>query len=95
MQLAENTGQKITQKSPSVHHHTTLPGYIFANKACIDNQKKVVKQQYFLQTEEILQITSKSKKLYGCRNGRTYGSTVGRTTHLTSVSLLGYHLAMT
>ena len=30
----------MTQKSPSVHHATTLSGYIFATKARIDNQKK-------------------------------------------------------
>jgi len=35
--LAENTGCK---KSPSGHHHTTLSGYIFATKACINNQKE-------------------------------------------------------
>jgi len=43
--LAENTGRK---KSPSVHHRTTLSGYIFAMKAHIDNWKKLVKQQYLL-----------------------------------------------
>jgi len=43
--LAENTGHK---KSPSGHHHTTLSGYIFATKACIDNRKKLIKQQYLL-----------------------------------------------
>jgi len=32
--LAGNTEQK---KSPSVHHHTTLSGYIFATKARIHN----------------------------------------------------------
>jgi len=36
MRLAENTGLK---KLPSAHHLTTS-GYIFATKACIDNQKK-------------------------------------------------------
>jgi len=44
--LAENTGRKSCQKSSSGHHHTTLSGYIFATKACIDNRKKLVKQQY-------------------------------------------------
>jgi len=34
--LTENTGRK---KSPFRHHRTTLSGCIFANKACIDNQK--------------------------------------------------------
>jgi len=28
------------QNSPSVHHHTTLSGYIFTTKAYIDNRKK-------------------------------------------------------
>jgi len=40
--LAGNTGRK---KSPSAHHHTNLSGYIFGTKACIDNRKKLVKQQ--------------------------------------------------
>ena len=44
--LAENTGCK---KSPSAHHRTTLSGCIFATKACINNWKKLVKQQYLLQ----------------------------------------------
>jgi len=32
--------ENITKKSPSGHHRTTSFGYIFATKACIDNQKK-------------------------------------------------------
>jgi len=32
--------QNIAKKSPSGHHPTTLSGYIFATKACIDNWKK-------------------------------------------------------
>jgi len=43
--LAANTGRK---KSPSGHYRTTLSGYIFATKACIDNRKKLLKQQYLL-----------------------------------------------
>ena len=43
--LAANTGRK---KSSSTHHRTTLSGHIFATKACIDNRKKLVKQQYLL-----------------------------------------------
>jgi len=44
--LAANTGRK---KSPSRHHCTSLSGYIFTTKACIDNPKKnLVKQQYLL-----------------------------------------------
>jgi len=45
MRLAENTGCK---KSPFWHHRTTLSGCIFATKACVDNPKKLVKQQYLL-----------------------------------------------
>jgi len=30
--------QKNAKKSPSGHHHTTLSGYIFATKACIDKK---------------------------------------------------------
>ena len=41
--------QKIVKKSSSMHHPTTLSGYIFATKACIDNRKKkLIKQQYLL-----------------------------------------------
>jgi len=43
--LTENTGRK---KLPSGHHRTTLSGYIFATKACLNNRKKLVKQQYLL-----------------------------------------------
>jgi len=47
MRLAGNTGRKNdAKKSPSVHHRTTLSGYIFATEARIDNRKKLVKQQY-------------------------------------------------
>jgi len=38
--------QKLRKKWPSAHHYTTLSGYISTTKACIDNWKKVVKQQY-------------------------------------------------
>jgi len=43
--LAGNTERK---NSPSGQHHSTLSGYIFATKACSDNRKKIVKQQYLL-----------------------------------------------
>ena len=43
--LAGNTGRK---KSPSVHHHTTLSGYIFAIRHISTIGKKFVKQQYLL-----------------------------------------------
>jgi len=49
MQLAENTGgKKLPKNLPSAHHRTILSGYIFAAKTCIDNWKKIVKQQYLL-----------------------------------------------
>jgi len=34
--------KKIAKKSPSGHHPTILSGYIFATKACINNQKKML-----------------------------------------------------
>jgi len=34
--------QKWRKKSPSAHHHTSLSGYIFAKKACINNRKKML-----------------------------------------------------
>jgi len=40
--------QKLHKKLPSAHHRTTLSGYVFATKTCIDNRKKHVKQQYLL-----------------------------------------------
>jgi len=39
---------KIAKNSPSGHHRTTLSGYIFATKACIDNRKKIVKHNVSL-----------------------------------------------
>ena len=41
--------QKTAKNATFGHHRTTLSGYIFATKACIDNRKKIVKQQYVLQ----------------------------------------------
>ena len=47
--LAENTGRKSRQNSPSAHHRTTFSGYVFAMKACMYRQlEKPVKQQYLL-----------------------------------------------
>jgi len=39
--------KKSRQKSPSGHHPTTLSGYIFATKACIDNRKKLLSSNIF------------------------------------------------
>jgi len=37
----------MAKNSPSAHHHTTLSGYIFTTKACIDNRKKnLLSKQY-------------------------------------------------
>jgi len=33
---------KIATNSPSGHHRTTLSGYIFATKACMDNRKNLL-----------------------------------------------------
>jgi len=33
------SGNAEPKKSPSGHHHTTLLGYIFTTKACIENRK--------------------------------------------------------
>jgi len=33
---------KNRQKSPSGHHRTSLSGYVFSTKACIDNRKKLL-----------------------------------------------------
>jgi len=40
--------QNVAKSWTSANHRATLSGYIFATKACIDNRKKVVKQQYLL-----------------------------------------------
>jgi len=41
--LAGKTGRKNhAKKSPSGHHRTTLPGCIFASKACIDNRNNLL-----------------------------------------------------
>ena len=42
------TGNTECKKSRSAHHRINLSGYIFATKARIDSQKKLVKQQYLL-----------------------------------------------
>jgi len=37
----------MTQKLPPANHRTTLPGYIFATKACIDNRQKLLNSNIF------------------------------------------------
>ena len=46
-QLAENTGRKSRQKSPSGHHCTTLSGYIFASKAVSTIGEKLLSSNMF------------------------------------------------
>ena len=43
-QLAGNTGRR---KSPFWHHRTTLSGYIFGIKACINNRKNLLNSNTF------------------------------------------------
>jgi len=45
MWLGENT---VCKKSPSQLHRTTFLGCVFASKAYIDSQNKLVKQRYVL-----------------------------------------------
>jgi len=61
---------KMTQKSPSAHHRTTLSGCIFANKACIDNRKKFVKQQYVPHMSAKLCGVVQGMELRNFRRGR-------------------------
>jgi len=42
LRLAENAESKKLPKIRHTHHRTTLSGYIFASKACIDNRKKTL-----------------------------------------------------
>jgi len=42
--------QKWRKKLLSVHHRTTLSGYIFATKTCIDNRKKSLLNSYMSST---------------------------------------------
>jgi len=44
--LAGNTGRKNHAKNCNLRTIAQLSDYIFATKARIDNQKKLVKQQY-------------------------------------------------
>ena len=39
--------QKIAKNLPSAHHRTTLSGYIFATKACIDSRKNLLNSNIF------------------------------------------------
>ena len=73
--------QKITQNSRSVHHRTTLSGYILATKAHIDNRKKLVKQQY-------LQMAPQYGELWPTCGWDRFGS-LGHPCKFQQVSHLG------
>jgi len=50
--LAENTGRKSHQKSPSGHHRTTLSGYIFGTKAR-QSEKKLLNSNVSLRVHNM------------------------------------------
>jgi len=78
--LAESTGRK---NSPSAHHHTTLSGYIFTTKAYIDNQTKLIKQQY------LLHIAAQYGELWPT-NGWDWLASLGHTSKFQQVLGLGF-----
>jgi len=79
--LIENAGRK---KSPSGHHSTTLSGYIFATKACIDNRKQLYLLHMSLQYGE-LRPTS----------GWDHFVSLGHPSKFQRVSRLGFVTAVT
>jgi len=80
--------QKIAKNSPSVHHRTTLSGYIFATKACIDNRKKAVKQRY------LLHVSSQYGELWPSRDWDRFVS-LGHPSKFQRVSCCGFVAAAT
>ena len=84
-QLTENRRRK---KSPYVHHGTTLSGYIFATMACIDNHKKLVKQQY------LFHMSSQYGELRPT-NGWDLLASLGNPSKFQLVSRLGFVTAPT
>jgi len=86
-QLAENSGRKKSpKKSPSVHHCTTLLGYILETKAHIDNRTKLVTQRY------LLQMSSQYGELRPT-NGWDWSSSLGHPSKFQRVSRLGSVIA--
>jgi len=75
--------QKIAKNSPSVHLHTTLLGYIFATKACINSRKKLGKQQY------LLHMSSQYGELRPI-NGWGLLASLGHPTKFQRVSCVGF-----
>jgi len=76
--------QKFAVYAPS---HTLL-GYIFATMACIDNRKKIVKQQY------LLHMSSQYGELR-LTNGWDRLASLGRPSKFQQVSRLGFVTAPT
>ena len=69
--------KKIAKNSSSGHHRTTLSGYIFATKACVDNRKKC--------------LTSISRPQYGelrPTNGRERLASLGTPANFNGVHVL-------
>jgi len=86
--LVEIQDAKTTQKPPSAHHRTTLSSYIFAIKACIDNRKKIVKQQY------LLHMSSQYGELRSANGWDRFGS-LGHPCKFQRISRLGFVTAPT
>ena len=80
--------QNDAKKLPSVHHCTTLLSYIFTTKACIDNRKKLLKQQY------LLQMSPQYGKLRPT-NGWVWLASLGHPSKFQRVLRLGFVTAAT
>jgi len=80
--------QKECKNWPSAHHRTTLSGYIFTTKACIDNREKNVKQQY------LLHMPSQYGELRPT-NGRDRLACLGHPSKFQQGSRLGFVTAAT
>ena len=63
--LVESTRQKIAKNSPFVHHRTTLSGYIFTIKACIDSHKKKLNSHtFFTCPDNMVNFGSLTSEIY-------------------------------
>jgi len=85
MQLAGETGRK---NSPCGHYGTIFSGCIFATKACINNRKKLDKQQY------LLHMSSQYGKLQLTSVWDWFGS-LGYPSKFQQLSRLGFVTAAT
>ena len=82
--------QKLRKKSPSAHHRTTLSGYIFAIKPCIDNWRKLL-------TSNISSTSSHNMVNVGspATNGWDRFGSLGNPSKFQRVSRLGFVTAPT